>query len=174
MEGLKEYFSNEIIPLNESFDKSNIKLGLLSNLKLLELKSLLYTKMIYAISNHLDIYLDIAEPIDAISMKVVDLTRVIGIFVDNAIEAALETNEKKVEIGIIKKDDSILIIVKNSCIYEKVHMNKIYDSGFSTKGDNRGIGLYSAKQVLNHYENIIHSTCIKDIHFTQQIEILNS
>lgn len=172
--GLKEYFNNEIMPLNEFFDQTNTKLGLLSNIKILELKSLLYSKMIYAMSNHINVYLDVAESIDTIDIKIVDLTRVIGIMLDNAIEATLETAEKTLEIGIINKEDSILFIIKNSCINKTVHMNKIYDSGFSTKGPNRGIGLFTAKQILGSYENIIHSTGLKDNYFTQQIEILNS
>jgi sensor histidine kinase regulating citrate/malate metabolism len=52
-------------------------------------------------------------------------------------------------------------------------MQKIYRDGYSSKGENRGMGLAIAKKVLGKYNNILHITSFENNMFTQTIEIVN-
>ncbi|ADZ19124.1 Histidine kinase-like ATPase [Clostridium acetobutylicum EA 2018] len=50
---------------------------------------------------------------------------------------------------------------------------KIYKRGFSTKGDNRGIGLSNLKDIIGKYPNVMLDTVIEDNQFKQIIDIKN-
>lgn len=75
------------------------------------------------------------------------LITIIGNLVDNAIEALAYSNEKEIELRIKTINESLQIIVADSgpgiaC----TNLEQIFDKGYSTKGPNRGFGLYLIKQ----------------------------
>ena len=58
--------------------------------------------MIYAHESGIDVTIDIPDKVDSFSMDTIDLARILGIFLDNAIEAALETQQPKIGLNIIQ------------------------------------------------------------------------
>ena len=114
MNGLKKHFEENIISLGKEMDKRDFKLDLLQNIKILELKGIVSSKVIRAYEKNIDVFIDISSPIESISMDIIDLCRIIGILLDNAIEASQESFDKSLEIGLIKKNDSISIVITNS------------------------------------------------------------
>ena len=59
-------------------------------------------------------------------------------------------NEKELSLGIYTRPGELLIIVKDTGtgIPEEIK-EKIFENGFSTKGEGRGIGLYHTKQLVS-------------------------
>lgn len=155
MAQLKEYFHNEILPLSQTFSESDTRLGLLSHIEMLELKSLLSSKLIYAIELGIHIELELTDRIQDIPIKNIDLVRVMGIFLDNAIEASLKSNEKLIQLCLIQKEDCLMIILRNSSSPLQIPLSRLADWGISSKGSQRGIGLYNAKDILNQYPHIL-------------------
>lgn len=172
MKGLKEYFENSILIAGEKLDHKNTVLAALSYMKVEEIKGLVYTKLFHAMQKGVQIELDIKEPIECMYMDILELTRVLGIFLDNAAEAALDSEHKRLYLGFAKCDDSVLVVVENSCATETIDIRKIYQLGFSTKGENRGVGLFQVQKTLQKYKNAVHTTRYKDGIFTQKIELM--
>jgi len=170
---LKKFFFNKILPINDNLNKDSLKLHLLSNIKTPELKGLISSKVLKAKSAGIDIFIDIAEPIEDIKMDTIDLCRVLGILLDNAIEAAVLCANPVLKLGVIKKQKSISFIVINSFAGETPKLHEIYIRGFSTKGTGRGIGLANLKSILSNYYNTILDTSIEDNLFIQNIEIIS-
>lgn len=80
------------------------------------------------------------------------LVTITGNLIDNALDAMnmdTEKSEKELSLGIYTRPDELLIIVKDTGpgIPDEIK-EKIFDNGFSTKGDGRGIGLYHTKQLI--------------------------
>lgn len=173
IEGLKKYFYESIYPLDKAMEKNNFKLGLLKNVEIMELKGLLSAKLIRAQELELNVNIDIAEPITDIKMDKVDLIRVIGILLDNAIEAATKSNEKRIEVGIVKKEFSVIILVVNSYEESISPIYQMFKEGFSTKGGNRGLGLGNMRNIVDQYRNITLDTLIENNSFIQCINISN-
>lgn len=98
MAQLKDYFYSEILPISQAFSESDTRLGSLSHIGILEFKSLLSSKLIYAMESGINVELEITDPIRELPMKSVDLVRVMGIFLDNAIDAALNSSEKLMQL----------------------------------------------------------------------------
>ena len=173
MEGLEEHFYKNIMPLGEGIKNNNFRIGLLKNIEIVELKGLLSSKIIGAQGKGIDVFIDISEKINYISMDIIDLIRVIGIFLDNAIEAAELCEKPVIKLGVIKKEKSILIIIINSCTKDTPPVYKMFQKGFSTKGKDRGTGLSNVREILNKSSNIFLDTIIKDVEFIQKLEIEN-
>ncbi|MBU5316332.1 GHKL domain-containing protein [Clostridium bornimense] len=173
MEGLEEHFYKNIMPLGEGIKNNNFRIGLLKNIEIVELKGLLSSKIIGAQGKGIDVFIDISEKINYISMDIIELIRVIGIFLDNAIEAAELCEKPVIKLGVIKKEKSILIIIINSCTKDTPPVYKMFQKGFSTKGKDRGTGLSNVREILNKSSNIFLDTIIKDVEFIQKLEIEN-
>lgn len=104
-------------------------------------------------------------------VKISELCEVVGIFMDNAIEEACR-GDKSVSVYIKNSLNFIELSFSNTCA-EPPDIHKIYLEGYSSKGENRGMGLTIAKKILEKYKNILHITSYEDNIFTQTIEIVN-
>lgn len=174
LNGLEEFFNKKILLLSENISNKNYRLDKLKNISILELKGLLSSKVIRAQELGIDVVIDIIEPIEFINMDIIDLCRVTGILLDNAIEATVLCTNASIKIGIIKKQKSILILIINSCLEDTPPIYKMFEKGFSTKGNNRGMGLSNLKEIINNYKSIYFETSIENHEFIQNLQILNS
>ena len=81
------------------------------------------------------------------------LITITGNLIDNALDSMnkdTSKNEKELSLGIYTRPGELLIIVKDTGtgIPEEIK-EKIFENGFSTKGEGRGIGLYHTKQLVS-------------------------
>ena len=173
IEGLEEHFNKNIYPLNNEMNKNNYKLGLLKNIKLPQIKGLISGKVIHAQELGIDIIIDIVEPITIIKMDIIDLSRCLGIILDNAIESALESEKKVIDVALINKINSVILVVANTFKGDIPALSKLFKEGFSTKGENRGLGLSNCKDIIGKYKNISLDTSITDVQFIQEITVSN-
>ncbi|MBW9148442.1 GHKL domain-containing protein [Clostridium sp. CM028] len=173
IKGLEEHFNKNIYPLNNKMNKNNYKLGLLKNIKLPQIKGLISGKVIRAQELGIDIIIDIVEPITIIKMDIIDLSRCLGIILDNAIESALESEKKVIDVALINKISSVILVVANTFKGDIPALSKLFKEGFSTKGENRGLGLSNCKDMIGKYKNISLDTSISDVQFIQEITVSN-
>ena len=171
MEELKTYFEGKILPTRNLIAQGDYKLNQLSNIGILEIKSLLSAKMIYAHETGIDVTIDIPDFVAEFSMDTVDLARILGIFLDNAMEAALETAHPKVGLNIIQNPNSAAIIISNSFQENSLALHKKKQKGFTTKKGHQGIGLSNAQKIISSYDNILLETTKQGGYFTQYMEI---
>lgn len=104
-------------------------------------------------------------------VKISELCEIIGIFLDNAIEEAGKT-DKSVSIKLQNNDRFIELSISNTCL-NTPDMRMICKEGYSTKGENRGMGLAIANKIIDKYKNILHITSYEENIFTQTIEIVD-
>ncbi len=174
IEGLEEFFYKKIVPLNSEMNRKNNRIGLLQNIHITEIKGLIASKVIRAQELGIDVLVDIVEPVDKIDMDIIDLSRTIGILLDNAIEAAIECEKSWIKLTFIQKENFVLLVFINSCVERTPQIYQIFEKGFSTKGDNRGLGLYNLKEIVNKYHTISLDTKADKGEFTQVLQISNS
>ncbi len=169
MEGLKEYYEKSIVPISHSLTLSDTKLGLLSQIKNTALKSLLSSKFVYMIETGIRLEIELQEPIHQLPMDCLDLCRIIGIFLDNAMEAARETKEKEVRFCMLYKEDDLYLVVQNTALPLPFAISNLRSHEISTKGENRGIGLFNVDMILKNYKNVFWNMNYEEPYFTQEL-----
>ena len=171
MDRLKDFFENKIFPTKNLITGEDYKLNQLSNIGVLEIKSLLSAKMIYAHESGIDITIDIPDKVESFLIDTVDLARILGIFLDNAIEATLKTEQPQIGLNIIQNKTGVSIIISNRFRDNGLMLHKLKQKGFSTKIGHQGIGLGNAQKIISSYDNVLLETTMKCDYFTQHIEL---
>ncbi|MCG1377619.1 GHKL domain-containing protein [Staphylococcus epidermidis] len=173
MPGLRKYFDEHIVPMKDKLKTRSIKMNGIEKLKVREIKGLITTKIIQAQEKRIPISIEVPDEIDRIDMNTVELSRIIGIIVDNAIEASENLEEPLINIAFINNDESVTFIVMNKCSDDIPKIHELFEQGFSTKGDNRGLGLSTLKELTDSNENVLLDTVIENGYFVQKVEINN-
>ena len=170
MEGLKKYY----VQLEDDCQKVNNLYVL--NPKLINnpgVYSLLTTKYNEAEQKGIKVNMSLLLDLSKLNMKIYGFTRVLGILLDNAIDASSECEEKI--INIIFRDDAKnhrqLIIVENTYKDKNVDTEKIFNKGFTGKENHTGLGLWEVRKILNKSKNLNLHTTKNEKYFSQQIEI---
>ena len=91
-------------------------------------------------------------------MKIYEFTRILGILLDNAIEAASECENKIIHVSFRKEQNRrrLLVIIDNTYKNKNINVDKIYEKDFSTKSKttNSGLGLWEVRQILKKNNNL--------------------
>lgn len=174
MQGLKKYFNEQIVPLKDNMKTRSIKLNGIENLKVREIKGLITTKFLQAQEKEIPISIEVPDEIDNINMNTIELSRITGIILDNAIEASEALEDPLIRIAFIDNEESVTFIVMNKCSDNTPKIHELFEEGFSTKGDNRGLGLSTLKELTDENENVLLDTVIENGYFVQKVEIINT
>lgn len=110
-----------------------------------------------------------------LNMDIYEFTRILGILMDNAIEAASECETKLINVTIRndQRQNRQLLIINNTYKNKNINIDKLSEKGFTTKSNNAGLGLWEVDKILKKHKNIAKFTTKNDDFFTQQIEIYN-
>lgn len=169
-EGLKKYYKN----LEKDSERVN-NVALL-NPKLINnsgIYNLLMSKYKKANLEKIEIKLEFFFDFEKLKMPIYEFSRILGILLDNSIEAAKETDEKQVHILFrdSSRNNTQIISIENSYKNKDVDTNKIFEKGVTQKQDHMGMGLWEVKQILNRNNNVNLITTKDDKYFKQTIEI---
>ena len=161
--------------LEEDFELKNKWLGQISNLPKGGLKGLLYYKLITIEKNNLNFCVDISNNSKNKLIKIQedqlkDISHLIGIYLDNAIEASALSKKKMISIEIYCIKDVLNIVISNS-FDNNIDISKLSTRGYTTKGKGHGNGLYLASKIINNNSNIMVKTDIINKYFVQKIII---
>ncbi|MDD2494703.1 MAG: GHKL domain-containing protein [Tissierellia bacterium] len=176
---------NKISALEEMIDKmigdnisiENEDINRFMYIKETGLKYLFLHKYIIAKNKNIHVLADIQKNMEDIDFSnyqqsfIKSLYTIIGIILDNAIEATSESSEASIAIQVGYIDTDINIYVINTYKNEP-DMNQIKLQGYSTKGKNRGYGLKILSEICNTYkDNLSVETYLQNGLFTQHIII---
>ena len=122
------------------------------NLRIPQVRSLLLSKLTAMGERGVDCRLEVLYPVERVGMDVWDLVRCLGILLDNAAEAALETETPWVEIVLLAQGEALSLRVSNPYA-GRIDPVKMWEEGWSTKGEGRGLGLPGYQRILEEYRN---------------------
>lgn len=157
MEGLKDYYSDLMADCQRVNNLAILNPELINNPAVY---SLLTSK--YHIAEELGIKMEFEILLDlqTLNIKTYDLTRMLGILLDNAIEASSKCDEKNIYITVRKdnKASRHLFIIENTYANKNVNTDRIFEKGYTTKtdddGKSHGLGLWEVREVLRKNNNL--------------------
>lgn len=173
-EGNIQEIEKNIHGLIDEFDENiDRKMNLtvqMANIRISEVKSLLYKKITEIQKKRMDFRMEVMYPVDETGMKPLDLSRALGILLDNAIEETEKTGGK-ISLVVSRQQDAVHIIVENT-IEREVDLARIYEEGYSTKGSGRGNGLTGLRRILQKYPGASLMTECENGMFIQRLAIM--
>lgn len=136
-------------------------------------RGIIITKLIYAKNQNIETNFEIDENANIPKKDSVEITRILGILFDNAIEASLFNDHPKLNFAIISFSGYIELIIKNNIKeQESIDINKIYTTGYTTKKEHSGLGLSTIREIINSNDNLLLQTKFKDGYFTTILTVL--
>lgn len=168
--GLKDYYQS----LEKECQKNNsialLNPTLINNPGIYNLLTAKYQK---AHNSKVDIDLEFFFDLNKLHMPIYDFSRMLGILLDNAIEAASVSKEKVIKIMFRDSINSKVQIVeiKNSYINKNIDTKNIFNKGISEKKNHLGMGLWEVNQIISKNNNINLFTENDNLYFTQRLEI---
>ena len=170
--GLKKYYNQLLEECNKTNNLYALSPAVINHPAIYHL---LATKYYEADQKNIQINLDVFLDLNEIEerMKIYDFTRILGILLDNAIDAAVECNKKIINVTFRKEmsNDMIVVIIQNTYNNKDVDTETIYQKGVSSKANHSGLGLWKIRQILMRNNNLNLFTTKNDEFFTQQFEI---
>ena len=106
-------------------------------------------------------------------MPIYEFSRILGILLDNAIEAAKECKEKQINLIFreSRKQHVQLIIIENTYINKDIDTKQIFEKGISGKENHSGIGLWEVNNIVKKNNNIVLNTTKDEKYFKQELQI---
>lgn len=170
--GLKKYYQQLLEECNKTNNLYALSPSVINHPAIYHL---LATKYYEADQKNIQINLNVFLDLNEIEerMKIYDFTRILGILLDNAMDAAVECNRKIINVTFRKdmSNNMILVIIQNTYNNKDVNTEEIYQKGITSKENHSGLGLWKVRQILMHNNNLNLFTTKNDEFFTQQFEI---
>ncbi|NHC42111.1 two-component system sensor histidine kinase DcuS [Bacillus sp. MM2020_1] len=142
--------------ISETVDHRNSEIGFVTNkIKDPVFAGFLIGKLSYARETGVELSVSCAQPLvqPAVSDVTHELITIVGNLVDNAIKAVTDSPVKKIAVGFEYGDDILTIEIKDTGTGMSEELqNQIFNKGFSTNGENRGLGLYLVSQAVKKLE----------------------
>lgn len=170
MKGLESYYSQ----LEEDCQKVNnlylLNPDIINNHGIYNLLTSKYNK---ADEQGIKVNLTFLLDLDDLNMKIYEFARILGILLDNAIEASAECEEKIINITFRNeaKNNRNLIIIENTYKDKEINIDNIFYKGISSKENHTGLGLWEVTQILKKNNNVNLHSDKNDKFFIQQLEI---
>ena len=159
-------------------DNINIDDEVINQLKKLPkggIKGLMYYKAAIAKKKKIKITADISLETKSLLKKLSEkdlriVCKLIGIYLDNAIEAAEETRKKKLLIEVYELPNKVCFVFSNT-FKMQANFAERNNKGISSKGEGRGNGLYFASKLIKSNYWLESKQEIIDNYYIQQLII---
>ena len=142
-------------------------------LTILGIYNLLTSKYHEAESKDIKMNMTFLLDLNTLKMKIYEFARILGILLDNAIEASSECDEKIINITFRNdsKNNRQLITIENTYKNKDIDTEKIFEKGVSEKENHTGLGLWEVRKIIKKNNNANLFTSKTDKFFSQQLEL---
>jgi len=160
---------------NEYLDDENLMMET-SKIPAGGLRALIYSKLLYMKNNNLNFQLKVDRKIRSIQLIeldekiILDVCKIVGVFLDNAIEEVKKIGAGIISIEIYMLEDKFNISVANT-FEGSINLDRIDEIKYTTKGKGHGYGLTLVKEIISNNRNLENIRKINDDIFMQILRI---
>lgn len=139
---------------NSYFDNISMQLFKdLNNVQNPYLKSLLISKLTLIHQNNITCHFECRDTVNDVLINVFDLVRLLGISIDNAIEATKNQKNGEIQIAIIEETAQLSFVINNTT-EEHTDISDMMQEGFTTKQHHSGVGMVNVQDIKKKYPNL--------------------
>jgi len=141
------------------------------------LRGLIYSKILDMKEKSIEYELNLSKEIRAVDLinnlndsDMLDICQIVGVYIDNAIEAVVNINDKYVNIDMYLENNCIVFEISN--YYEgNIDLEKLEEKGYTTKSNGHGYGLSLTKEIISKNRKLKNEKRISKETFTQVLKI---
>ena len=140
------------------------------------LRATIYSEILKIKENNINYSLNIDKKLRTIDLieldtnTILDVCKIIGVFIDNAIDEVKGLKNRNIGINLYLEEEKINIKVSNN-YKNKIDIEKINDIGYTTKGEGHGYGLALVRDIIKSNSLLKYQTQIDNKFFGQIISI---
>lgn len=134
----------------------------LSRLKISGLRNLIKEKAYKIVENEIPLAIEVNTEINSLPGSEIKTARIIGILLDNAIEATAKQKKPYIQFALIKHDEENYELVIANSLEKVVDLNKAMKFEHSEKVNHQGIGLSNITQLVDNDDHYSFSAEIKE------------
>ena len=164
-------YKDVLLTTNANLQKLDYSAFDLKNIDDLAFRNALAKAMLEAEKQGVTFKCDVPGHIPVVDISMLDMIRILSILLTNAVEAAQEADKPLVEVAITNKNNVITVMIYNTRSKIPLNKRRIWEKGVSSKGDDRGLGLYNLKKLLGDYPQLSLETKVGQEDFTQIMTI---
>ena len=146
-------------------------MGRLSAIEIPAVKSVLFTKLIEAESAGVEAHIETSGQLSEINIPLIDYIVLLTNLSDNAIDAARQSAQPKLDMAMIAEDHRVVFIIENSTAEQRVSVTKIYSSGVTSKAGHQGLGLSNVANLVDKYPQVTLETQSYQYRFRQILTV---
>lgn len=168
---MQDFYARNVVPFMKDTLLKNDLYARLRPLGDETLKSFLYYKIMQGVERgvHIELTVSLKEGGADFHLERADLVRILGIFIDNAIEEVCRMESGRILVAIRESGGVCSFSICNSLREET--KKKGITAGNSDKGPERGKGLLIVKELLSRYDNVVLNSYFHEDIFVQQLRI---
>ena len=137
-------------------------------------RAVIYSKMLVMKDKNITHILKVGRFVRGISIMdmddniVLEMCKIMGVFLDNSIEAVENLKERNILIELRIEDKDLVIEISNN-FQGTVDLEELTKSGYTTKGKNHGYGMCLVKEIVGANSRFINETKIENEIFIQKL-----
>ncbi|KWT45690.1 sensor histidine kinase [Lactiplantibacillus plantarum] len=153
---LQQYFRQVVTKSKQSLNRDFGHFDNLEQIKDKPLKAIIQSKFSVARQAGIQVRLEANDPIAAIAIDSVTLSRVSGILLDNAIEAVKGQSGGQIAVALVKYSRMVELIFANSLNHPIERLDELMVAGHTSKGAGHGQGLATVRELLDPLANVTY------------------
>lgn len=139
------------------------------------LKGLIYYKIALAKNNNVNLTIEVSSKVTTKLKELTDkelkqICIILGIYIDNAMEAAIKSKKKNVTLEIYENNSKLTFVISNT-YKELIPVNKMNFDGYTTKGEGHGRGLYYVNKLLAKSKSLYSEQTFLGDFFIQKLYV---
>lgn len=162
--------------LNNSLNDSEELLNEVIRIPSGGLRGLIYTKLLSMKENNINYELYVDKKINVRKINKIDsdfmvnICKIVGVFLDNAIEAVQNLDEKNITVELYSDKKDIVISITNN-FAGFIDIETLEQSGYTTKANGHGYGLKLVRDILDKNDKLVNYRELYEDNFTQNLKI---
>jgi len=171
-DGLYRYYNKYMETFKQSIAVNDAIVKKLKNIHIPELTSILIAKCVQAQQQNVEMWVEVdgSIAIPNNDFVLLDLCRIAGILLDNALEACKGVDRAEVRFLAMDDETGPVFVFENTC-NSRPPINELSKKHYSTKGASRGLGLHNAAQIIAKNQRLTLETIIEDSAFIQKLRV---
>lgn len=170
VEEIRTIYQDVFLKTNEKIKKADYTAFNLQNIEDTPLRNVLAKTMISAQNQAIPVTLQTTGYVRKLDIPMLEAVRLLSILTTNALEAAVQAEEPKINLALVADGDNVTFIIENTHAENGLNPTLISQRGYSSKGDGHGNGLAILEEIVLEYDLALDTHIGVDT-FTQVLEM---